>query len=756
MPLASFIGRRAMQAFSKALPPLGDTERAALEAGTVGFEGRLFAGHPDFDALSAMGPNRLSEREQAFLDNEVRELCRMLDDHAIDQARDLPPEVWRYLREKRFFGMIIPEEFGGLGFGHHAHATVVARIATVNVATAVTVMVPNSLGPAELLLRYGTNTQKAHYLPRLADGRELPCFGLTSPYAGSDAASIPDRGVLVEREVDGHRVRGFLVDFDKRYITLAPVATVVGLAFHAVDESRPEGERELGITCALIPVPQAGMEIGRRHRPMDSAFMNGPIHGRQVFVPMEWIIGGEQQVGQGWRMLMECLAAGRAISLPALGSAMQQTALYVANGYGQIREQFGMPVGRFHAVAGLVAQMSAELYASDAARRFTAAALDKGERPSVASAILKVQLTEAGRRAVNHGMDILGGKGIISGPSNLLGVAYRQAPIAITVEGANILTRALIVFGQGAVRCHPHVLDEMAAVQAGDETALGEALMAHGRHVAVNLWRSLFGAPLIGSPPDDLAHEARLIARMSAKYALTADLAMGLLGGKLKRMELLSARLGDVLAHLYLASACMWRYGVEQAPEMLPFARAAIRLQIDEAGSILRDLYANLPTRGRRLIGAMVLRRTAHLAPLRDVQLLELAELLRKDPRIVERLAPDLSEPAAGGLRDLMQAMELGAKLGDGTAALNKVLRRTNSLEEAARSSTDPELALAYLKAADKVIQVDDFEGPPRDGEGRADFSEPAAAVAVPPAPPVRPPSVRPPERTIRPRVPAA
>ncbi|SEL15424.1 acyl-CoA dehydrogenase [Variovorax sp. YR750] len=757
MPLASLIGRWAMRPFSKALPPLGDTERAALEAGTVGFEGRLFAGRPDFDVLAAMGPNRLDEREQRFLDNEVRELCRMLDDHAIDEAHDLPPEVWRYLREKRFFGMIIPEEFGGLGFGHHAHATVVARIATVNVATAVTVMVPNSLGPAELLLRYGTNVQKAHYLPRLADGRELPCFGLTSPYAGSDAASIPDRGVLVEREIGGRTKRGFLVDFDKRYITLAPVATVVGLAFHAIDESRPEGERELGITCALIPVPQAGMEIGRRHHPMDSAFMNGPIRGRQVFVPMEWIIGGEPQVGQGWRMLMECLAAGRAISLPALGSAMQQTALYVANGYGRIREQFGMPVGRFHAVAGLVAQMSAELYASDAARRFTAAALDKGERPSVASAILKVQLTEAGRRAVNRGMDILGGKGIISGPSNLLGVAYRQAPIAITVEGANILTRALIVFGQGAVRCHPHVLDEMAAVQAGDEKALGKALMAHGRHVALNLWRSLFGAPVLGSPPDDLMHEARLIARMSAKYALTADLAMGLLGGKLKRMELLSARLGDVLAHLYLASACVWRYRVEVAPEMLPFARAAIRLQIDEAGSILRDLYANLPTAGRRVIGALVLRRTAHLAPLRDVQLLELAELLRKEPRIVARLAPDLSEPAAGGLLDLMHAMELGAKLGEGTAALNKVLRRTNSLEEAASSAPDPELALAYLKAADKVIQVDDFEGPPRDAQGRADL-RPAAAVAAaaPPGQPAQPPSARPPERTIPPRVPAA
>jgi acyl-CoA dehydrogenase len=755
MPLATLIGRWAMQPFSRALPPLGDTERAALEAGTVGFEGQLFAGAPDFDVLAGVGPNQLTPREQAFIEHEVPALCRMLDDHAIDQARDLPPEVWRWLREKRFFGMIIPEEFGGLGFSHFAHATVVARIATVNIATAVTVMVPNSLGPAELLLRYGTDAQKEHYLPRLADGRELPCFGLTSPYAGSDAASIPDRGVVVEREFEGRMTRGFLVDFDKRYITLAPVATVVGLAFHAVDDSRPEGERDLGITCALIPVPHEGMEIGRRHRPMDSAFMNGPIHGRQVFVPMSWIIGGEKQVGQGWRMLMECLAAGRAISLPALGSAMQQTALYVSNGYGQIREQFGMPVGKFHAVAGLVAQMSAELYASDAARRFTAAALDKGERPSVASAILKVQLTEAGRRAVNHGMDILGGKGIIAGPSNLLGVSYRQAPIAITVEGANILTRALIVFGQGAVRCHPHVLDEMAAVQAKDETALGKALIAHGRHVAGNLWHSLFGAPVLGEPPEALAHEARLLARMSAKYALSADLAMGMLGGKLKRMELLSARLGDVLAHLYLASSCIWRYRVDGAPEMLPFARAAIRLQLDEAGKILRDLYANLPTAGRRLLGALVLRRTAHLAPLRDVQLLELAELLRKDPRIVARLAPDLSEPAAGGLRDLMHAMALGAQLGDTTAALNKVLRRTNSLEEAARSAPDPALALAYLKAADKVIQVDDFEGPggsPSGADGRADFNPPAARQ---PARSVPPPSAHRPERTTPPRVPA-
>jgi len=749
MSLASLIGRKAMKSFAKALPPLGDTERAALEAGTVGFEGQLFAGRPDFDALAAVGPNQLDQRERDFLQRQVPVLCGMLDDFAIDQAHDLPPEVWRFLRDERFFGMIIPESFGGLGFSHFAHASVVAAIATVNVAAAVTVMVPNSLGPAELLMRYGTEDQQHHYLPRLADGRELPCFALTSPYAGSDAASIPDHGELVEREFMGRPTRGFLVDFDKRYITLAPVATVVGLAFHA-----HEGDKDLGITCALIPVPHEGMEIGRRHRPMDSAFMNGPIRGRQVFLPMEWVIGGEERVGQGWRMLMECLAAGRALSLPALGAAMQQTSLFVSHGYGQIREQFGMPVGRFHAVAGLIGAMSAELYASDAARRFTAAALDRGEQPSVASAMLKVQLTEAGRRAVNRGMDILGGKGIIAGPSNLLGIAYRQAPIAITVEGANILTRALIVFGQGAVRCHPHVLAEMAAVEAHDDEALGRALLAHGRHVAANLWRSLFGAGLRGAPPEHLAHEARLIARLSAKYALSADLAMGMLGGKLKRMELLSARLGDVLAHLYLASASIWRYQMDERPEMLPFAQAAIRLQLDAATSVLRDLLANLPGR-RRWIGALVMRGTSRLAPLRDVQLLALAEALRKRPAVLQRLCPDQSRPAAGGLLDLMEALDVGAELGD-TAALNDALRQGASLDEAVRSAVDPALALAYLRAADKVIQVDDFEGPGQralrpEGESAAGFKP----VLVSRAPTVPAPSAHPPERMIPPRAPA-
>ncbi|KQV86049.1 acyl-CoA dehydrogenase [Pelomonas sp. Root1237] len=713
--LGPLLGRWAFEPFAKALPQMGDTERAALEAGTVGFEGALFAGAPDFDRLLAMAPNRLTADEQAFLDGDVRELIAMLDDFAIDEAHDLPPEVWRFLRERRFFGMIIPREQGGLGFGHFAHAAVVTRIATVNVATAVTVMVPNSLGPAELLLRYGTDAQKAHYLPRLADGRDLPCFGLTSPYAGSDAAAIPDTGMLTEREIDGHTVRGFSVRFDKRYITLAPVATVVGLAFQAVDPSRPPAEQHLGITCALIPVPTPGLEIGRRHRPMNSAFMNGPIHGDDVFVPMDWVIGGEAQVGQGWRMLMECLAAGRAISLPALGAAMQQTALYVMTGYGRIREQFGLPIARFEAIAGLIARTAADLYASDAARRYTAAALDAGERPSVASAILKVQLTEAGRRAVSTGMDVLGGKGIISGPSNLLGVAYRHAPIAITVEGANLLSRALIIFGQGAVRCHPHVMDEMAAVQAKDEAALGRALLGHAGHVARNLGASLFGAGLKGRVPPGLEKEARLIARLSAKYALTADLAMGLLGGRLKRMELLSARLGDVLSHLYLAAASVWRFKVEEQgegdPKMLPFARAAIRFRLEAAAATLRDLHANMPSGALKALSPLLLHGTRHLAPLRDRDLVALAESLRTDPSLVARLCPDFTPPATGGLRDLADALRLADALGgapaEAVSELNRALRRTRSLEAAAASSRDPEAALAYLRAADKVIQVD-------------------------------------------------
>lgn len=710
MPLTTLIGKLAAGPLMRALPAMSATERAALEAGTVGFEGSLFAGQPNYTRLATLGAPKLSVAEQAFLDHEVSELCGMLDDFAIESARDLPPQVWAFLKHKKFFGMIVPSEFGGLGFSATAQAAVVTRIATVNVAAAVTVMVPNSIGPAELLVHYGTDAQKTYWLPRLARGTDIPCFGLTNPYAGSDAASIPDRGVLVEREINGQRTRGFLVTMDKRYITLAPVATVVGLAFRAIDTSRPDGQQDLGITCALLPVPLAGMEIGRRHRPMDGAFMNGPIRGRDIFVPMDWVIGGETYVGQGWRMLMESLAAGRAISLPALGSAMQQLSLYVANGYSKIREQFGLPVGKFHAISALLAESAAELYATDAARRLTAVELDAGEKPSVASAILKLHLTEAGRRAASRGMDILGGKAIQNGPANLLSSCYRQAPIAITVEGANILTRALIIFGQGAIRCHPYVLEEMQAVAARDHQRLGRALLGHVRHVLRNFWSSIAGVPVALDAPEDLHKEARLVMRLAAKFALTCDFALGALGGKLKRLELLSQRLGDVLSHLYLASATIWRYGYERDPAMLPIARAAVRMQLHAATTTLRDLYDNLPFGMRRVFGWIIMRGVWQLSPVRDQQWLAIAEILRTQTTVVARLTQDVSTPKCGGLRDLQNAIALYEQLGaDEVARLNRTLRQTGSIEIAARTAGTPHSALNYLRAADKVIQVDDF-----------------------------------------------
>ena len=709
MGLAALVGKAAIGPFSKALPAMGDTERAALEAGTVGFEGAIFAGKPSLDRLLAVPAGRLTPREQAFIDGPVRELCGLLDDFEIEEAGDLPQEVWRFLREKKFFGLIIPPEYGGLGFGQCAHAEVVTRIATVNTAAAVTVMVPSSLGPAELLLHYGTEAQKNHYLPRLASGADLPCFALTSPYAGSDAAAIPDRGVLTEREFNGRRTRGFAVTFSKRYITLAPVATLVGLAFNAIDPSRPQAEQALGITCALVPVPHPGVLIGRRHRPMDGAFMNGPVRGEDVFVPLDFVIGGADQVGKGWRMLMESLAAGRAVSLPALGSALQQGSLFVANAYARLRVQFGLPIGRFHAVAAPIAITALELYASDAARRFTAAALDQGERPSVAGAILKYHLTEAGRRAVTRSMDILGGKAICVGPGNLLAGAFRQAPIAITVEGANILTRALIIFGQGAVRCHPYVYDEMMAVERGDAVALGTALLGHARHALRNGWRTFFGAPVEGTPPPGLEEQARALARLSVRYALTGDLCMGVLGGKLKRLEQLSARLGDVLSHLYLAAACLWRYHHDPQPILLPIAQAAADFEFNLARKALADLYSNMPGWFLRWCGRVLMRGMQRPEPIKDRKLLQIAEMLREDERAIALLCPDLCEPRSGGMRDLRNAVALGRELGAEAAELDRAIRSGEPFEAIAARSARPELALRYLQAVDRVIQVDEF-----------------------------------------------
>ena len=437
--------------------------------------------------------------------------------------------------------------------------------------------------------------------------------------------------------------------------------------------------------------------------------MNGPVRGDDVFIPLDYVIGGEENVGKGWRMLMESLAAGRAISLPALGSALQQASLFVANGYGRLRVQFGLPISKFHAVAAPIAITALELYASDAARRFTAAALDQGERPSVAGAILKYHLTEAGRRAVTRSVDILGGKAICAGPGNLLSVAYRQAPIAITVEGANILTRALIIFGQGAVRCHPYVYDEMKAVERGDTTALGTALLGHVRHVLRNGWRTFFGAPVEGTPPPGLERQAQALARLSVRYALTGDLCLGVLGGKLKRMERLSARLGDVLSHLYQAAACLWRYHHDPRPTLLPLVQAAADFELGLARKALADLYSNMPGWFLRWCGRALMRGMLRPEPIKDRKLLQIAELLREDEQAIAALCPDLAEPRSGGLRDLRAAIALGRELGDEAHELDRAIRTGDGFEMIAARSARPELALRYLQALDRVIQVDEF-----------------------------------------------
>ncbi|HEX8106454.1 MAG TPA: acyl-CoA dehydrogenase, partial [Kofleriaceae bacterium] len=490
------IRRRALSApmmrwLSARGPRIGDTERIALEAGTVWWDAELFSGAPRWERIVRFVPRPLSERERMFLDGPCTDLCRLLDDHAIRAAGDLPAEVWHFLKRERFLGMIIPEEFGGLGFSAIAHSAVVARLASRSAAACVTVMVPNSLGPAELLLRYGTPEQKRFYLPRLAAGDEIPCFALTEPRAGSDAAAMRATGVVCEGVYDGRRVVGMKLTWDKRYVTLAPVATVLGLAFKLVDPGRLlGGDVELGITCALIPVDTRGVSIGLRHDPMGMAFHNGPTQGTDVFVPLEQIIGGPAMIGQGWRMVMESLSAGRSLSLPADAVGGAQLATRAISAYASVREQFGVPIGRFEGVQAGLGRIAGTLYWMNAVRTVTAGAVDASERPSVISAIAKRWSTEALRRVASDAMDIAGGFGICRGPRNPLAPIYESVPIGITVEGANILTRSLIVFGQGAIRCHPYVLTELRAAEARDVVAFDRTLVRHAGFTLRNAARS--------------------------------------------------------------------------------------------------------------------------------------------------------------------------------------------------------------------------------------------------------------------------
>ena len=559
------------------LPSLSATEREALEAGDVWWEGDLFSGNPDWRKLLRFAPARLSAAEEAFLDGPVEELCGMLDDWRINaEWRDLPQEVWSFLRRHKFFGMIIPEEYGGLGFSAFAHSEVVKRISTRSVAAAVTVMVPNSLGPGELLLRFGTEEQKRHYLPRLAGGREIPCFALTSAEAGSDASAMVDRGVVCYGEHEGRRVLGMRLTWSKRYITLAPVATLLGLAFKLFDPDRLlGGEEALGITLALVPTATPGVEIGRRHWAAMQAFQNGPTSGDGVFVPLDAVIGGRAMVGAGWRMLMSALAAGRGISLPSLATASACLAARATGAYARIREQFHVPVGKFEGVQERLGRIAGIAYELEAARRLTCAGLDQGHHPAVVSAIVKAHSTYRMRTAINDAMDIHGGKAIIDGPRNYLGNVYRAIPIGITVEGANDLTRNLIIFGQGAIRCHPYLLEELLALEDGDpqrgRARFDAAVVGHLRHVFATLGRALVrswsGALLAPAPAaGPMTRHYRQLGRYAAALAFATEVAVDTMGGALKRRESLSARLGDVLSELYLLSAVLKRHADDGTP----------------------------------------------------------------------------------------------------------------------------------------------------------------------------------------------
>ena len=748
------------KAFRKALPSMSQTEKDALEAGTVWWEGELFAGKPDWAKMLAYPAPKLTAEEQRFLDVETAELCRLTKDWDCTQRQDMPTEVWRYMKEKGFFGMIIPKEFGGLGFSAYAHSQVVTKLSTRSSAPAVTVMVPNSLGPAELLLHYGTPEQKRHYLPRLAAGKEIPAFALTSPWAGSDAASIPDSGVICRGVHQGREVLGMRVSFDKRYITLAPVCTVFGLAFRLFDPEHLLGDVEdLGITCALVPHDHPGVNIGRRHLPLNAVWMNGPIRGTDVFMPLEFIIGGPQMAGQGWRMLMECLAAGRSISLPGSNTGMLKMTARAVGAYSRVRYQFKTAVGKFEGVEEALTRIGANAYLCDAARVMTAGAIDLGERPSVVSAIVKYHVTERARQSVNDGMDVIGGKGICLGPQNFLGRAYQQVPVAITVEGANILTRSLILFGQGAIRCHPFVLKEMDAARAGELKAFDTAFWGHVGYTLSNAARAmvmgLTGSHFV-SVPSDVAPETRRyyqqLTRFSAAFAFIADLSMGTLGGALKRKEKLSARLGDILALMYLASATLKRFEDEgrQAADA-PLMQWAIWDCMFKIQLAFEGVIANFPSR----LFATLLRRVVvfplgrpYFVPSDDLGH-RVASLLIAPSPTRDRLTSDVylptdveepvgaleaallatieAEPIEAKLRKALKSgsFKPGLIVGGGVDALYDVAFAAGAL-----SGDEYAVLKRRSELRDKVIRVDDF---PYDFGLRAalaDMVEPQEAAA--------------------------
>ncbi|MCB1705544.1 MAG: acyl-CoA dehydrogenase [Halioglobus sp.] len=648
-----FVTEPVFRQLREALPAMSSTEREALEAGTTWWEKDIFSGSPDWNRFDRIALAQLTEAEQSFLDTEVEALCHLIDDWDVQQRQDLSPETWQYLREHGFFGLIIPEEYGGRAFSPYAQSRIMSKIASRSITAAVTAMVPNSLGPGELLVKYGTDEQKQRWLPGLANGSELPCFGLTGPEAGSDAGAIPDVGTVCMGEYDGEQVLGLKLTFSKRWITLAPVATVVGLAFQLRDPEGLLGDPDTvdyGITCALLPADHPGIEIGKRHNP-GVPFMNGPIKGDNVFIPVDWIIGGAEMAGKGWRMLIECLAAGRGVSLPALATASGEMCYLTVGAFARVRRQFNIEVGKFEGVQEVTADIAAGAYALEAMRQLVTRGLDEGA-PSVLTAMAKYHATERMRRLVNHGMDVVSGRAIQLGPRNFMASAYHALPVAITVEGANILTRSLMIFGQGALRCHPYLFDEMLALQRDDEQEgvdeFEPLFLKHLGHVGNNVARLLWTGVTVSRFSAAPAHASQFsrrwyqrINQLSAALAVCADVALGALGGDLKRRELLSARLGDVHSELFIACSILKYHDSNAQSEAADrHAEFALRQSLAAAQRSLAAFCRNFPLRTLgRVLQFICLPPGSAVQPAGDDLVRELGELIMEPNPVREALA---------------------------------------------------------------------------------------------------------------------
>ncbi|NYT63185.1 acyl-CoA dehydrogenase [Alcaligenaceae bacterium] len=710
----------------EAMPSLSATERQAIEAGDVWWDAQLFSGNPNWKTLVNVKPVALTPSEQAYMDGPVAQLCRMLNDWDINWTHgDLPPSVWAYIRQHGFFGMIIPKEYGGLGFSAYAHSEVVRRLSVRSVAAAVTVMVPNSLGPGELLMQFGTEAQRQYWLPRLASGEEIPCFGLTSPEAGSDAASMTDTGVICRRNIGNVDTLGILLNWRKRYITLSPVATVLGLAFKLSD---PDGligvQPELGISIALVPTNLPGVVTGRRHLPAMQAFQNGPTEGKDVFVPIDALIGGVEQAGQGWPMLMSALAAGRGISLPSLSAAACTFAAHTSGAYARVRTQFGIPIGKFEGVQEKLGRLAGNAYLVEAARRFTCAGLQLGYKPSVVSAIMKLHATERMRQSVNDAMDIHAGKAIIDGPGNYLGNLYRALPVGITVEGANILTRSLIVFGQGAIRAHPYLMQEVTALgnsdQLAGEDAFDAVIWKHLGHSTRNALRACGLAWTKGrfaSVPQggkSAAPYYRGLSRYAAAFALVSEVALLTLGGSLKRKEMLSSRLGDMLSELYLLSAVLKRWQDEGQHESdLPLVAWCADQAFVTMEKRLDDILLNLPMRSAAwVLRALLLPPGMRARPPSDQATARCANILLEPSDTRDRLVGAVWEDHDSPSVELLErAFELVIEVQPLLDRIRHAGLKDWRLAHASGAITDVQASL--LEAADAavaaVVEVDDF-----------------------------------------------